>query len=134
MKRNEIDPFYKVKNNLSNLITTDDLLQRPSGNPEGLKVLWPENLSLLYRAVVLQSTIELSQAKLFHKRIFHRAFPSITASLQRSVAICSSCGLSRTHFGHWNMEKGNSGHFEAESDFWSFHLLLFSLFMGCTKC
>ena len=66
MKGNEIDPFCKVKNNLSNLITTDDLLLRPSGNPEGLKGLWPEDLSLPYRVVVLQSTIELPQAKLFH--------------------------------------------------------------------
>jgi len=54
MKGNEIDPFYKVKNNLANLITTDDLLRRPFGNLEGLKVPWPENLSLLHRVVVIQ--------------------------------------------------------------------------------
>lgn len=97
MKGNEIDPFYKVKNNLSNLITTDDLLLRPFRNPEGLKVLWPEDLSLPYRVVLLQSTVELLQAKLFREQIFHRTFPSITASFQGPEAISSSCGISRSH-------------------------------------
>lgn len=100
MKGNEIYPFYKVKNNLSNLITTDDILLRPSRNPEGLKVLWPEDLSLPYRVVVLQSTIEFPQAKLFHEQIFPRTFPSITASFQGPEAISSSCGISRSLFGH----------------------------------
>lgn len=111
MKGNEIDPFYKVKNNLSNLITTDDLLLRPSGNPEGLKGLWPEDLSLPYRVVVLQSTIELPQAKLFHEQIFHRTISSITASFQGPEAISSSCGISRSHFGHWNIQNRSVGHF-----------------------
>lgn len=133
MKRNEIDPFYKVKNDRSNLIPTDDLLQRPPGNQEGLKRLWPENLSLPYRVVLLQSTTELPQAKLFHQLIFHMAFPSVTASFLGPDTIPLSCGISRTHFRHWNMEKGMVD-ILPQFVFWCFLLLLLSLLRRHTRC
>ena len=58
------------------LMTFQWHLWRTSDNLWGLKELLPGILSLSYRIVILQSTIQLLHEKLFHERTIHGPTPS----------------------------------------------------------